>query len=372
MRGLFSRHTDDFDEWAESLNLTEEDLTDLYHIAKRRSILFGILSFTALGFLFAPFWLCASGFARAIRYRSFNVRQNVFVSLIFFVWGIMSLFIYPLIVMWVVIPITHWCIRTDGKDVFVPFLTILVFALIGLAVITPIPLVAVVTLYLMIRCFRSGHAALAVLILALGLTGGGVYLLASNHVKSPSPQAFLDRLPENPVESVQNVLSGIAGDIAALPGEIISTWKDPKPSDSGVSVSNGEQIVPPHEELPAGVEDGSALSDGQNGEGGQIPADTLDPQENAYLWPTNSQYITDADLDGFSRKEIMLMRNELYARYGCSFRDEEIRNYFLSRDWYTPDPELLAVNFSIELFNDYEKSNLNTILSYERMKGWRE
>lgn len=164
----------------------------------------------------------------------------------------------------------------------------------------------------------------------------------------------------------------VIGDIAALPGEILSTWKDSRPSDSGASVSDREQTALPHEEPPAGVADGSALSDGQNGEGGQIPADTLDPQENAYLWPTNSQYITDADLDGFSRKEIMLMRNELYARYGCSFRDEEIRNYFLSRDWYTPDPELLAVNFSIELFNDYEKANLNTILSYERMKGWRE
>lgn len=101
-------------------------------------------------------------------------------------------------------------------------------------------------------------------------------------------------------------------------------------------------------------------------------ADAVTDPPETYLWPTDTAYITNADLAAFTRKEIMLMRNELYARYGCSFRDEEIRNYFLSQSWYTPDPDLMATDFTIDQFNDYERANLDTILSYERSMGWRK
>ena len=102
--------------------------------------------------------------------------------------------------------------------------------------------------------------------------------------------------------------------------------------------------------------------------GGPLPAE----EESGYLWPTDSQYITDADLANFTRKEIMLMRNELYARYGCSFRDEEIRTYFEAQSWYVANPNLLAVDFKREWFNEYETANLDTILNYERAKGWKK
>lgn len=91
-----------------------------------------------------------------------------------------------------------------------------------------------------------------------------------------------------------------------------------------------------------------------------------------YIWPTDTQYITYDDLAPLSRNEIMLMRNELYARYGCSFQNEEIRNYFMSQSWYTPNPDQLAVSFNVELFSEIERTNLETIMSYEKAMGWRE
>lgn len=94
--------------------------------------------------------------------------------------------------------------------------------------------------------------------------------------------------------------------------------------------------------------------------------------QSDYLWPTDTQYITSDDLDNFTRKEIMLMRNELYARYGCRFQDEEIRTYFESQSWYEPNPDLLAVDFKREWFNEYETANLDTILNYERAMGWKK
>lgn len=123
----------------------------------------------------------------------------------------------------------------------------------------------------------------------------------------------------------------------------------------------------------AGGEDsGSQAPDVTPGGSGDAPESGSAAVQSSYLWPTDSQYITDADLDNFERKQIMLMRNELYARYGCSFQDEEIRTYFEAQDWYEPNPDLLAINFSREWFNDYETANLDTILNYERAKGWRK
>lgn len=95
-------------------------------------------------------------------------------------------------------------------------------------------------------------------------------------------------------------------------------------------------------------------------------------RQDDYIWPTDTRYITYDDLAPLSRNEIMLMRNELYARYGCSFQNEEIRNYFMEKSWYTPDPDRLAVNFNVELFTEIERANLETILGYEKAVGWRE
>jgi hypothetical protein len=112
--------------------------------------------------------------------------------------------------------------------------------------------------------------------------------------------------------------------------------------------------------------------DVQPGESAGVPGSgSADPQ-SMYLWPTDTQYITSDDLDGFARKEIMLMRNELYARHGCSFQDEEIRTYFEAQSWYDPDPDLLAIDFKREWFNEYETANLDTILNYERAMGWKK
>lgn len=103
-----------------------------------------------------------------------------------------------------------------------------------------------------------------------------------------------------------------------------------------------------------------------------VPSPTVStPLNGDYLFPTDSQYITNADLDNFTQQEIVLLRNEIYARHGCNFQDETIRNYFLSKSWYHPVEGLNASTFSSTLFNDYESANVDTILAYERTKGWR-
>ena len=91
-----------------------------------------------------------------------------------------------------------------------------------------------------------------------------------------------------------------------------------------------------------------------------------------YIYPSDSRYISGAELDQMSRQEIMLARNELYARHGYNFQDESIRDYFLSKSWYHPASGLNASTFDESVFNQYEKGNLETIIDYERQKGWRQ
>lgn len=81
----------------------------------------------------------------------------------------------------------------------------------------------------------------------------------------------------------------------------------------------------------------------------------------------DSLYIDENLLSEVTREDIMWARNEIYARHGYIFQNKEIQSAFENTDWYVPNP-----NYSDDLLNDVEQTNLNTIISYERKMGWRK
>lgn len=96
------------------------------------------------------------------------------------------------------------------------------------------------------------------------------------------------------------------------------------------------------------------------------------PEEPAgqYVLPdSDSRYLTMSDLKGFSEAECRLARNELYARHGRIFQDENLQAYFDACDWYqgTIEPE----DFDESVLNDYEKANRDLIVQYEKDQGMR-
>lgn len=93
--------------------------------------------------------------------------------------------------------------------------------------------------------------------------------------------------------------------------------------------------------------------------------------DDAYIYPSNTEYITEWELDSYTRDEIVLIRNEIYARHGYNFSDANIRAYFESQSWYRPVAGLNASTFDTSVFNDYERTNLDTIINYEQEMGWR-
>lgn len=83
-----------------------------------------------------------------------------------------------------------------------------------------------------------------------------------------------------------------------------------------------------------------------------------------YILPTSSYaYLTEYDLYGLSSEELRLARNEIYARHGRVFKDEDLQEYFNHMRWYQELPKKKEVS-DYEL-NDYEKENIQLIKSFE-------
>lgn len=81
-----------------------------------------------------------------------------------------------------------------------------------------------------------------------------------------------------------------------------------------------------------------------------------------YIFPNiDSEYITREDLSGLDEYYLRLARNEIYARHGYRFQDEQLQSYFGKHSWYratktdVPDSEL----------NQYEIANRNLIMQME-------
>ncbi|MBR4723876.1 MAG: YARHG domain-containing protein [Clostridia bacterium] len=86
---------------------------------------------------------------------------------------------------------------------------------------------------------------------------------------------------------------------------------------------------------------------------------------NNYLFPSDSKYLTESDVNGLSQFDTGLIRNEIYAKKGYVFKDEPYKSYFNSQAWYNPNPSAKM------RLNEIEKYNVNFLLEYERSQGWR-
>ena len=86
------------------------------------------------------------------------------------------------------------------------------------------------------------------------------------------------------------------------------------------------------------------------------------------IYDSDRRYVTAADLDRLTKDELRLARNEIYARRGRRFRDQQLQSYFDARSWYhgTIAPEA----FRESMLNDYERANAYFIADYERLKGY--
>ena len=82
--------------------------------------------------------------------------------------------------------------------------------------------------------------------------------------------------------------------------------------------------------------------------------------KDGFIFPTSTEEVIDlSDIKALSDEELRYAINELYARHGYDFKDDELKAYFEKYDWYVPS--IKPEDFSMELFNDVERENVETM-----------
>ena len=111
----------------------------------------------------------------------------------------------------------------------------------------------------------------------------------------------------------------------------------------------------------------SALDDSQDNIE-NVYENTVDAADD-YIFPESSYtYLDEVLLYNYTPDELMLGRNEIYARHGRIFDDPEIQAYFEGKSWYEGTITGDEFDSQVDLiFNEYEKENVEIIRQVEEM-----
>lgn len=138
----------------------------------------------------------------------------------------------------------------------------------------------------------------------------------------------------------------------------------PEEEPSGKEKKEQEtQENPEGEEQSGQKEDASVSDQNQAADLGLYP----DASASEYILPQSTQrLLLSSELESLSSRELLLARNEIYARHGRRFQDQEIQSYFDQKSWYqgSVEPE----DFSESLLSEVEKKNIALILKEENSR----
>lgn len=136
-----------------------------------------------------------------------------------------------------------------------------------------------------------------------------------------------------------------------------------------VSGYSGEGSEMPVADMAETIDDADAQEQPYE-EAGAEQEPAQEEQYSQYVLPeSDSAYLTMSDLEGLTREECRIARNELYARHGRRFDDVELQGYFESCDWY--EGAISPEDFDDSVLNEYEVANRDLIVMYEKEQGYR-
>lgn len=83
-----------------------------------------------------------------------------------------------------------------------------------------------------------------------------------------------------------------------------------------------------------------------------------------YVLPeSDTRYYSEDELQALSDYDLYVARNEIFARYGRMFNNEDLNTYFNSKTWYSPT--IAPEDFSDSMLNKYEKANVEAMAKIE-------
>lgn len=154
------------------------------------------------------------------------------------------------------------------------------------------------------------------------------------------------RIKPRDIRTLRIVIDGERFEAERYTGSLI-TKDDDTPETPALQAQDGEYLY-------------YSPATGTRSAGGAIPDD-----DDLHFWPLDRFAISTADLDRLTQNEIDIIRNEAFARHGYVFTTDAWIEFFDEYDWYQPDP-----SFTEDRFSKLEKQNIDTIVLYEKEKGW--
>lgn len=133
-------------------------------------------------------------------------------------------------------------------------------------------------------------------------------------------------------------------------------------------LTSEEDEVSSEENVPS--EDTNAPSEDANtpSEDASTPSQEADSLDSEYVLPnSDKEKLTRADLEGLTKEQLRLARNEIYARHGMIFGVEDLDNYFATKTWYKPTISFSDFDNQVEM-SIVEEQNIVLIQQVEKEK----
>lgn len=81
---------------------------------------------------------------------------------------------------------------------------------------------------------------------------------------------------------------------------------------------------------------------------------------------SNSRPLMENELFAFTKNQLIIARNEIFARHGNVFSDREIQAYFCTKSWYEPRT---SEGIPVNMINSAEHHNIALIMQIEDVAG---
>lgn len=85
------------------------------------------------------------------------------------------------------------------------------------------------------------------------------------------------------------------------------------------------------------------------------------PAATYILTESQTKLLNEADVEGLTKEQLRIARNEIYARHGMPFGTDDLKRYFEAQPWYAVNP-----NYHDGLLTELEHKNVYFILQKER------
>ena len=105
-------------------------------------------------------------------------------------------------------------------------------------------------------------------------------------------------------------------------------------------------------------------------EGAEQKEDTPSNEENnsdaEYILPnSDKEKLTRADLEGLTKEQLRLARNEIYARHGRIFGVDDLDQYFATKSWYKATIPYAEFDDKVDM-SLIEEENISLIQQVEK------